>query len=161
MKEFDVVIIGGGLSGSSTALNLSKKGYSVLIIEKEKENFQDYKPCAGGMASSMQKFLPLDITDSIESKIKNVEFRWKAADNVTADLTGESPFWIIKREKLDQLLLNESVSNGAQIMRPLLIEKIIKKMINGKLHVITKKNMYLNFSLLQTGLNQNGLDISS
>ena len=40
MIGFDVVIIGGGLSGSSTALNLSKKGYSVLIIEKEK--FQDY-----------------------------------------------------------------------------------------------------------------------
>ena len=34
MKEFDTIIIGGGLSGSSTALNLSKKGYSVLIIEK-------------------------------------------------------------------------------------------------------------------------------
>ena len=125
MKVFDVIIIGGGLSGSSTALNLSKKGYSVLVIEKEK--FQDYKSCAGGMASSMQKFLPLDIKDSIESKIKNVEFRWKASDNVTDDLTGESPFWIIKREKLDQLLLDESLSNGAHIMRPLLIEKIIKK----------------------------------
>ena len=106
MIELDVVIIGGGLSGSSTALNLSKKGYSVLIIEKEKS--QGYKPCAGGMASSMQRFLPLDIKDSIASKIKNVEFRWKATDNVTADLTGESPFWIIKREKLDQLLLDES-----------------------------------------------------
>ncbi len=125
MIAFDVVIIGGGLSGSSTALNLSKKGYSVLIIEKEKS--QDYKPCAGGMASSMQRFLPLNIEDCIESKINNVEFRWKAADNVTADLTGESPFWIIKREKLDQLLLDESLGNGAHIMRPLLIEKIIKK----------------------------------
>jgi len=93
---FDVVIIGGGLSGSSTALNLSKKGYSVLIIEKEKS--QDYKPCAGGMASSMQRFLPLNIEDCIESKIKNVEFRWKAKDNVTADLTGESPFWIVKEK---------------------------------------------------------------
>ena len=95
MTEFDVVIIGGGLSGSSTALNLSKKGYSVLIIEKEKS--PDYKPCAGGMASSMQKFIPIDIKDSIESKINNVEFRWRASDNVIADLTGESPFWIIKR----------------------------------------------------------------
>ena len=125
MKGFDVVIIGGGLSGSSTALNLSKKGYSVLIIEKEK--FQDFKPCAGGMASSMQKFLPLDITDSIESKIKNVEFRWKASDNVIADLTGESPFWIIKREKFDQLLLDESLRNGVQVIRPVIAEKIIKK----------------------------------
>ena len=125
MKGFDVVIIGGGLSGSSTALNLSKKGFSVLVIEKEK--IQDYKPCAGGMASSMQELLPLDIKDAIESKIKYVEFRWKASDNVVADLTGESPFWIIKREKLDQLLLDESVVNGVQIMRPLLIEKITKK----------------------------------
>jgi len=114
LKHFDIIIIGGGLSGSSAALNLSKKGYSVLIIEKEKSH--NYKPCAGGMASSMQKFLPLDITDSIESKIKNVEFRWKASDNVIADLTGESPFWIIKREKLDQLLLDESLSNGVQIL---------------------------------------------
>ena len=57
MKEFDTIIIGGGLSGSSTALNLSKKGYSVCIIEKEA--FGNIKPCAGGMASSMKKFLPL------------------------------------------------------------------------------------------------------
>jgi len=157
--EFDVVIIGGGLSGSSTALNLSKKGYSVLIIEKEKS--QDYKPCAGGMASAMQRFLPLNIEDCIESKIKNVEFRWKAADNVTADLTGESPFWIIKREKLDQLILDDSLRNGVQIIRPVLVETIIKKMINGKLLAITKENIYLNFLLLQTGPNPNGLDISN
>ena len=125
MKKFDVVIIGAGLSGSSTALNLSKKGYSVLVIEKEKSQY--YKPCAGGMASSMQKFLPLEIKDAIDSKIKNVEFRWKGSDNVIADLTGESPFWIVKREKLDQLLLDKSLINGAQIIRPLLVEKIIKK----------------------------------
>ena len=141
MIGFDVVIIGGGLSGSSTALNLSKKGYSVLIIEKEK--FQDYKPCAGGMASSMQKFIPLDIKDAIESKIKNVEFRWKASDDVIADLTGESPFWIIKREKLDQLLQDESLRNGVQIIRPLLIEKIAK--INDKWEITcNNKRKYIS-----------------
>jgi len=141
LKGFDVVIIGGGLSGSATALHLSKKGYSVLIIEKEK--FQEYKPCAGGMASSMQRFLPLDIEDSIESKIKNVEFRWKASDNVVADLTGESPFWIVKREKLDQLLLNESLRNGSQIIRPVLVEEITKK--NDKWEIIcNNKTKYIS-----------------
>ena len=138
MIEFDVAIIGGGLSGSSTALNLSKKGYSVLIIEKE--NSQDYKPCAGGIASSIQRFLPLNIKGCIESKIKNVEFRWKATDNVTADLSCESPFWIIKREKLDQLLLDESLRNGAQIIRQLLIEKIIKKKKTKKMAVFLLTN---------------------
>ena len=80
---------------------LSEKGYSVLIIEKNIS--PTIKACAGGMASSMKKFLPHDIDKIIESKIKNVEFRWKASDNVVADLSGESPFWILKREKLDKL----------------------------------------------------------
>ena len=149
MKGFDVVIIGGGLSGSSTALNLSKKGYSVLVIEKDK--FQDYKPCAGGIASSMQKFLPLDITDSIESKIKNVEFRWKAEDNVTADLTGESPFWIIKREKFDQLLLNESSKNGVQIVRPVIVEKITKKSDKWEITCTNKRKYISEFLVIADG----------
>ncbi len=122
MTEFDIIVIGGGLSGSSTALNLSKKGYSVLIIEKEA--LGNIKPCAGGMASSMKKFLPLSIDQAIESKIRNVEFRWKSSDNVVADLSGESPFWIIRREKLDKLLLNEALKYGSEILRPAQIEKI-------------------------------------
>jgi len=147
--SFDVVIIGGGLSGSSTALNLSKKGYSVLIIEKER--FQNYKPCAGGMASSMQKFLPLNIEDSIESRIKNVEFRWKAADHVIADLTGESPFWIIKREKFDQLLLDNSLRNGVQIIRPVLVETIIKKNDKWEITCNNKRKYISEFLVVADG----------
>ena len=149
MKLFDVVIIGGGLSGSSTALNLSKKGYSVLVIEKEK--VQNYKPCAGGMASSMQKFLPLEIKDAIESKIKNVEFRWKASDNVIADLTGESPFWIIKREKFDQLLIDESLKNGVQIIRPALVEKITKKNDKWEITCDNKSKYISEFLVIADG----------
>ena len=125
MNKFDVAIIGGGLSGSATALNLSNKGYSVLVIEKEID--QCIKPCAGGMASSMKKFLPLDIDEVIESKIKNVEFRWKGDDNVIADLSGESPFWIIKREKLDQLLINAAMKKGIELLKPAVVEKIFKE----------------------------------
>ncbi len=125
MREFDTIIIGGGLSGSSAALNLSKKGYSVLIIEKEA--LGNIKPCAGGMASSMQQFLPLNFDQAIESKIKNVEFRWKSSDNVTADLSGESPFWIIRREKFDKLLLDEALKYGSEILRPVKVEKIISQ----------------------------------
>ncbi len=75
------------------------------------------------------------ILGAIEEGISNLVLD---ADNVTADLTGESPFWIIKREKLDRLLLDESLVNVVQIIIPLLIEKIIKKMINGKLFAMTK-----------------------
>lgn len=40
MKEYDFVIVGGGLFGSYAAVYLSQKGYSVCILEKEKELFQ-------------------------------------------------------------------------------------------------------------------------
>ncbi len=149
MIGFDVVIIGGGLSGSSTALNLAKKGYSVLVIEKEK--VQGFRPCAGGMASSMQKFLPLDINDAIESKIKKVEFRWKASDNVIADLTGESPFWIIKREKFDQLLIDESLNNGVRIIRPVLVDKIIKKNDKWEITCNNKRKYISEFLVIADG----------
>jgi len=125
LNQFDIIIIGGGLSGSATALNLAKRGYSVLIIEKNIN--QDLKPCAGGMASSMKKLLPLDIEEAIESKIKKVEFKWKGSDDVIADLSGESPFWIVKREKLDQLLVDEGLKYGIKIVRPVIADEIIRE----------------------------------
>ncbi len=40
MREYDFVIVGGGLFGSYAAVYLSQKGFSVCILEKEKELFQ-------------------------------------------------------------------------------------------------------------------------
>ncbi len=149
MKIFDVIVIGGGLSGSSIALNLSKKGYTVLVIEKEES--QNIKPCAGGMASSIHKYLPLDIEKAIESKIKNVEFRWKASDKVIADLSGESPFWIIKREKLDQLLINEALNNGIEILKPATVEKITKEDDKWKIECTNKYIYKSEFLVIADG----------
>ena len=149
MKTFDVIIIGGGLSGSSIGLDLSKKGYSVLIIEKEIA--QTIKQCAGGMASSMKKFIPLDTEKFVESKIRNVEFRWKGADNVIADLSGESPFWIIKREKLDQLLLEEGLSSGLEILRPASAEEIYRENDKWIVNCSNKYNYKSEFLVIADG----------
>ena len=93
------------------------------------------------MASSMKKFIPLDIESVIETKIKNVEFRWKSSDDVIADLSGESPFWIINREKFDQLLLKEALKLGTEIIRPAKAEQIKKE--NDKWKIIcSNKNIY-------------------
>ncbi len=116
MRSFDVAIIGGGLSGSSTAVNLSKKGYSVIILEKELNRGQI--PCAGGMASSMKNFLPIDISQAIETEVKKVNFTWKFSDEVIAELSGDSPFWIINREKVDKLLLDKAIYYGTELISP-------------------------------------------
>ena len=124
MKLIDTVIVGGGLAGSAAALHLAKKGYSVLILEKEKKT--NIISCAGGMASSVQKFLPLDISSCIETEVKNVQFTWKTSDRVVAELDGESPFVIIRRENLDRLLIKAALSYGANIKRNIFVKETYK-----------------------------------
>ena len=119
MKLFDAIIIGGGLSGSSTAIHLSKKGYSVLILEISYQ--KGLIPCAGGMAASMCKLLPLNIEKAIETKVKRVDFTWKSKDRVIAELSGDSPFLIVRREKLDNLLINEAKSSGSIIIHSTIV----------------------------------------
>lgn len=44
-KDFDVVVVGAGISGAITANELAKKGYSVLILEagvKKSNNYESY-----------------------------------------------------------------------------------------------------------------------
>ena len=125
MNIFDVVIIGGGLAGSSAALHLSTKGYSVLVLEKTK--FKKSIPCAGGMASSIKEFLPLNIDQAIESKIKNIHFTWKSKDNVFARLSGESPFVIVNRKSLESLLINQAKICGAKIINSISITELKKQ----------------------------------
>ena len=111
----DVAIIGAGASGSSAAFHLSKEGRSVVVLEKKNQSFS--KPCGGGMASSVQSLFPFDLTTTIEEVIKKVEFTWRSGDKVTAKLPGKAPFWIINRSNLDNLIINESINLGAELIK--------------------------------------------
>ena len=124
MKLFDVIIIGGGLSGSSTAVHLSKKGYSVLILEKS--SYKRIIPCAGGMAAAMKNFLPIDIKKAIETEIKIVHFTYESKDEVIAELSGESPFLIVKREALDNLLRDKARSQGTLFINSVKVNSLKK-----------------------------------
>ena len=122
MNIFDVAIIGGGLAGKSTAIHLLKKGYSVLILEKS----NPFKPipCAGGMAASIKNYLPLNLENSVETEIKRVHFTWENDDPVMAELYGKSPFLIINRKTLDEILTKEIYRFGAKILFSINVESL-------------------------------------
>jgi len=124
LKLFDVIIIGGGLSGSATAVHLSNKGYSVLILEKS--SHKRIIPCAGGMAATMRSFLPIDIEDAIETEVKRVHFTYDSKDKVIAELSGESPFLIVKREVLDNLLIEKTKSQGTLLINSVEVKSLEK-----------------------------------
>ncbi|NIS60056.1 MAG: FAD-dependent oxidoreductase, partial [Proteobacteria bacterium] len=43
--EYDVIIVGAGPAGSTTARSCAEKGLKTLLIEKDR--FPRYKPCGG------------------------------------------------------------------------------------------------------------------
>ena len=119
-----MIIIGGGLSGSSTAVHLSNKGYSVLVLEKSSN--KSIIPCAGGMAATMRNFLPLDIEKAIETEVKRVHFTYESKDKVIAELSGVSPFLIVKREVLDNLLIDKAKSKGTLFINSARVKSLEK-----------------------------------
>lgn len=50
MTDFDVVVVGAGPAGATSALRLGQAGVKTLLIEKAKE-FPREKPCGGGITS--------------------------------------------------------------------------------------------------------------
>ena len=122
MSKFDVAIIGGGLAGKSTAIHLLKKGYSTLILEKSSPNKSI--PCAGGMAASVINYLPINVENAIETEIKRVHFTWNNEDPVYAELSGKSPFLIVNRKILDEILTKEINRFKATILFSLKVESL-------------------------------------
>ena len=148
MKLFDVIIIGGGLSGSSTAVHLSNKGYSVLVLEKS--SHKSLIPCAGGMAATMRNYLPINFEEAIETEVKRVHFTYESKDKVIAELSGVSPFLIVKREVLDNLLIDKAKSQGSLFINSVKVESLEKKNDSWKIKC-NDKNYEAKFLVIADG----------
>ena len=108
----DVVIVGAGAAGAAAAAHLSRGGHDVVLLERDAE--PRIKPCGGGMAASVQQWFPFSLEPAVEQVVRQVDFSWCLGDPVVAELPGEAPFWIVRRERLDQLLTDQAKQAGAE-----------------------------------------------
>ena len=108
----DVVIVGAGAAGGAAAAHLSRSGHDVVLLERDAE--PRIKPCGGGMAASVQQWFPFSLEPAVEQVVRQVDFSWCLGDPVVAELPGEAPFWIVRRERLDQLLTDQAKQAGAE-----------------------------------------------
>ena len=66
------------------------------------------------MAASVQQWFPFSLEPAVEQVIRRVDFSWNLEDAVVAELPGDAPFWIVRRERLDQLLADQALQAGAE-----------------------------------------------
>ena len=125
MTILDVAVIGGGASGTTAAFHLANKNKNVSILEKNTSPKK--KICSGGMSAAVQNWFPFNLLPIVDEVIENVEFSWYNTDKVVAELSGTSPFWIVKREKLDSFLLDQALNSGCNLLTTFNVVDVKKK----------------------------------
>ncbi len=110
---YDVIVVGAGPAGASTAYHLAKQGHSVLILEKE--SLPRYKPCSGAVSPSVAEFFDFDFAPVVDRPMRRVRYTYKLGDPVEAQLTTTDPIWMVQREVFDHFLVQQAQGQGAQL----------------------------------------------
>lgn len=109
---YDVIVVGAGPAGASTAYHLAKQGHSVLMVEKDA--LPRYKPCSGAVSPSVAEYFDFDFAPAIARTMRRVRYTYKLGDPVEAELATD-PIWMVKREVFDQFLVQQAQQLGAQL----------------------------------------------
>ncbi len=133
MRDYDVVIIGGGPAGSSAAFILAQKGHSVLLLEQKAfPRFHIGESLLPYMSKLLENMNLLDKIEMHKFVTKwGAEFTDTEGDFSRVDFTKQGKGHIqytfqVERSKFDQVLLDNAREAGttvieqANVTRPLL-----------------------------------------
>jgi flavin-dependent dehydrogenase len=133
----DVLIIGGGLAGLTSAIHLSKFGLKVIIIEKNE--FPKHKVCGEYISNEVipyLNYLDIDISILKPSKITDLEFSNPKGKIILAKLPLGG--FGISRYVLDHYLFEKAKELGCKIIQDTVTES---RFIENEFHVITNTNL--------------------
>jgi flavin-dependent dehydrogenase len=112
VNQVEVLVVGAGAAGAATAAQLALRGRSVLLCDAATP--ASAKSCGGGMAASVQRWFPFDLSPCVEQVIQRVRFTWCLDDPVIAELPGTANFWMAQ----------QAVAAGARLLQPCAITSI-------------------------------------
>ena len=112
MKKYDVLVVGAGPTGTTTAKHIAKKGYKVLVVDSRGTPGTPQQ-CSGLFSKNI-----LDITtlkkNEILCEIKGAQIYSPSGENINIR-TKKTQAYVIDRTVFDTRLLDEAKSVGAEI----------------------------------------------
>ena len=127
--DHDIVIIGGGPSGLSTALHLQRTAphLATRILILEKEQYPRFKLCAGGLtldAEILLERLGLDVNEVPHVTAGNIHFDF-AGKGLNIRIRGQHALRVIRRNDFDHWLAKKAESRGIEIREGVTVKTII------------------------------------
>ena len=116
MKETEVLIIGGGLAGLTAAIHLSKKGFQVIVIEKNE--FPKHKVCGEYISNEVVPYLNwlgINSNDLHPTLITKLQFSIR--NGKTIDCVLPLGGFGISRYTLDEYLYHKALGCGCTILK--------------------------------------------
>lgn len=113
MKIYDVIIIGGGLAGLTSAIDLSTNGFEVLVIEKDE--YPKHKVCGEYVSNEVLPYLKrlgIDIEKTNADQIQRLVLSNLKGNSVKIKLPLGG--FGMSRYALDELMYKKAKSNGVE-----------------------------------------------
>ncbi len=116
---FDVIIVGAGPGGATTAWKAAEGGAKVLLLERAPQ-LPRYKPCGGGIPASVAQHVEgLDPAEFADLSITHLRHSWKGKDPVLAPMATASgapaEVWMVQRPRFDSHLVARAEAAGATV----------------------------------------------
>jgi menaquinone-9 beta-reductase len=123
-EEYDVAIVGGGLAGLASSIQLAKSGYSVILFEKEKYPF--HKVCGEYISMESWNFLNRLGVPLTEMDLPIISSLFLTAPNGKA-FTTKLPMggFGISRYRLDWLLANIAKQSGVHLFEETKVDSVV------------------------------------
>lgn len=112
-KEYDIIIVGGGPSGSMAAKYAAMNGVSVLVLEKDRDIGYPVRCGEAVHKEGLEEFIEID-PKWIASTISN--FRLVSPDGTEVKLNFNRTGYIVERKLFDYALSIEASKYGAEFL---------------------------------------------